>query len=50
MCHLLCDSLETYRVSFDPHAEDLFEDIHNFIDQTPVVQISEVVVEDSSKS
>ena len=31
-------------------AEELFGDIRNFTDQTPVVQISEVVVENSSKS
>jgi uncharacterized protein (TIGR02118 family) len=49
MCHLLCDSLETYHASFDPHAQELFGDIRNFTDQTPVVQISEVVVENSSK-
>ena len=50
MCHLLCDSLETYHASFDPHAQELFGDIRNFTGQTPVVQISEVVVENSSKS
>jgi hypothetical protein len=47
MCHLLCDSLETYHASFDPHAQELFGDIRNFTDQTPVVQISEVIVENS---
>jgi uncharacterized protein (TIGR02118 family) len=49
MCHLVCDSLETYHASFDPHAQELFGDIRNFTDQTPVVQISEVVVDNSSK-
>lgn len=49
MCHLLCDSLETYHAGFDPYSEELFGDLRNFTDQTPVVQISEVVVEDSSK-
>ena len=47
MCHLLCDSLETYRAAHDPHAEELFGDIRNFTDVRPVVQISEVVVENS---
>lgn len=47
MCHLLCDSLETYHSAHDPHAEELSGDIHNFTDVTPVVQISEVVVENS---
>ena len=47
MCHLLCDSLEAYHSAFGPHAQELFGDIPNFTDQTPVVQISEVVVERS---
>jgi uncharacterized protein (TIGR02118 family) len=49
LCHLVCDSLETYHASFDPHASELFGDIRNFTDQTPVVQISEIVIENSSK-
>jgi uncharacterized protein (TIGR02118 family) len=48
MCHLLCDSLESYHAAFDPHAPELFGDIRNFTDQTPVVQISEVIVENSA--
>ena len=48
MCHLVCDSLETYHVGFDPYAKELNEDIRNFTDQMPVVQISEVIVENSS--
>ncbi len=47
MCHLLCDSLETYHVGFDRYAKELNEDIRNFTNQTPVVQISEVIVENS---
>ena len=49
MCHLLCDSLESYHASFDPHAQELSRDVRNFTDQTPVVQISEVVVENSAE-
>jgi uncharacterized protein (TIGR02118 family) len=49
MCHLLCDSVEAYEASFGPHAQELSADIGNFTDQTPVVQISEVVVENSAK-
>jgi uncharacterized protein (TIGR02118 family) len=48
MCHLLCDSLESYHASFDPHAEELTADIRNFTDRTPVTQISDVVVENSA--
>ena len=50
MCHLLCDSVEAYQSSFGPHAEEIRSDFRNFTDQTPVVQMSEVVVENSAKS
>ena len=49
MCHLLCDSVEAYRSSFGPHAQELLADIANFTDVTPVIQISDVVVENSAK-
>ena len=48
-CHLLCDSVETYQSSYGPHAEEIRGDIRNFTGRTPVVQISEVVVENSSR-
>jgi uncharacterized protein (TIGR02118 family) len=50
MCHLMCDSLETYQSSFGPHAQEIVGDIRNFTDQPPVTQISEVVVENSARS
>lgn len=50
MCHLMCDSLEAYQSSFGPYAQELTADIRNFTDVTPVIQISEVVVENSAKS
>jgi uncharacterized protein (TIGR02118 family) len=49
MCHLICDSLESYQSSFAPHAQELVGDIPHFTDQTPVTLISEVVVENSSR-
>ena len=49
MCHLLCDSVEAYQISFGPYAQEILGDIRNFTDRTPVVQISEVVVENSAK-
>jgi len=49
MCHLLCESLEAYHLGFDPYAKELDEDIRNFTDQTPLVQISAVIVENSSE-
>jgi uncharacterized protein (TIGR02118 family) len=44
MCHIFCDSVEAYQAGFGPHAAEIRADISNYTDQTPVVQISEVVV------
>jgi uncharacterized protein (TIGR02118 family) len=49
MCHLMCDSLETYTSGYGPHAQEILGDIRKFTDVTPVVQISEVVIENSSE-
>jgi uncharacterized protein (TIGR02118 family) len=49
MCHLLCDTVGAYQSAFGPHAEEISRDIANFTDVTPVVQISEVVIENSAK-
>ena len=49
-CHLMCDSVEAYQSSFGPHAKEINGDIRNFTPVTPVVQVSEVVVENSSRS
>ena len=48
VCHLLCNSVETYQSSFGPYAKEIRGDIRNFTDMTPIVQISEVVVENSA--
>jgi uncharacterized protein (TIGR02118 family) len=50
MCHLLCDSLEAYHASYGPHAQEIGADIANFTGVTPIVQISDVVVENSARS
>lgn len=44
MCHIFSDSVETFQSGFGPHAEEIMADIPNYTDQTPIVQISEVVV------
>ena len=44
MCHIYCDSVETFQTAFAPHAEEIMADIPNYTNLTPVVQISEVVV------
>jgi uncharacterized protein (TIGR02118 family) len=48
-CHLMCDSVDSYQSAFGPHAEELLGDVGNFTDVTPIVQISEVVVENSAR-
>ena len=49
MCHLLCASLDEYKSAFAPHAQEIDGDIRNFTDITPIIQISEVVVENSAR-
>ena len=49
MCHLLCDSLDTYQSSFGPHAQEIRADVANFTNVASIHQISEVVVESSAK-
>src|SRR6478609_8064867 len=44
MCHIFCDSIETFQAGFGPHAKEIMADIANYTDQAPVIQISEVVV------
>jgi uncharacterized protein (TIGR02118 family) len=48
-CHLMCDTIETYQSGFGPHAQEITGDIRRFTDVTPVVQVSEVVVENSAQ-
>jgi uncharacterized protein (TIGR02118 family) len=49
MCHLLSDSMEAYQSSFGPYAKEIGGDIANFTDVTPIIQISDVVVENSAE-
>ncbi|MBF7729276.1 EthD family reductase [Pseudomonas sp. N040] len=44
MCHLFCDSLQTFQAGFGPHAKTIAADVANYTDIAPVMQISEVVV------
>ena len=44
MCHLFCDSVESFQAGFGPHAQEIMADIPNYTDQAPEVQISEIVV------
>jgi uncharacterized protein (TIGR02118 family) len=44
MCHIFCDSVEGFQAGFGPHAQEIMDDIRNYTDLAPVIQISEVVV------
>ena len=45
MCHIFCDSVESFQAGFGPHAKEIRADLPAYTDLTPVIQISEVVVE-----
>jgi uncharacterized protein (TIGR02118 family) len=45
MCHLFCESVESFQAAFGPHAGEILADIPNYTDIQPVMQISEVTVE-----
>jgi uncharacterized protein (TIGR02118 family) len=42
--HLFCESVESFQAGFGPHAQEIMGDIPNYTNQTPVIQISEVIV------
>src|SRR5262245_25848555 len=44
MSHIFCASIEAFQSGFGPHAKEIMADIPNYTDQSPVIQISEVVV------
>ena len=45
MYHIFCPAAEAFQAAFGPHAQEIMGDIPNYTDLTPVLQISEVVVE-----
>ena len=44
MGHLSFDSVEAFQTAFGPHAEAILEDIPNYTDTQPAIQISEVKI------
>jgi uncharacterized protein (TIGR02118 family) len=44
MCHIFCESIEKFQAGFGAHASEIMADIPKYTDQSPVIQISEVVV------
>jgi len=49
MCSFICDSAEAYRAASQEHRAEIREDIANYTDIAPVIQVSEVVVERSDR-
>lgn len=43
--HLLFDSVEDFQSSFGPHTDEIMGDIPNYTKITPVIQISEVTLQ-----
>jgi uncharacterized protein (TIGR02118 family) len=41
-CHLMCDSYELFTQAYAPHAEFLQNDVRNYTDIVPVVQVSAI--------
>jgi uncharacterized protein (TIGR02118 family) len=44
MCHFLFDSLEDFMAAFTPHATVLQEDMPNYTDVEPTIQVNEVAI------
>lgn len=44
MCHIFCDSLESFQAGFGPNAREILADVANYTDLQPLMQISDVVV------
>jgi uncharacterized protein (TIGR02118 family) len=43
--HLFCESLDAFQAGFGPHTAEIMGDVPNYTNVTPIIQISEVVVE-----
>jgi uncharacterized protein (TIGR02118 family) len=46
LCHLLFESMEAFQTSFGPHAQEFGNDIPNYTNIQPTIQISEVFLQD----
>jgi len=44
MCHIFSESIEVFLAASAPHAQAMEEDLINYTDLSPIMQISEVVV------
>ena len=43
--HLVCDGVEAFEAGFGPHTNEIMGDIPNYTNLTPMIQISEIVVD-----
>jgi uncharacterized protein (TIGR02118 family) len=44
MCHYYFETLEEFMQAFEPHAIELQEDIKNYTNVEPIIQINEVLI------
>lgn len=44
--HFFFDSLESFRSAFSPHSAEIMGDFAHFTNEVPLIQISEVIVDD----
>lgn len=44
MCHYLFDTADDFMAAFMPHAAELQDDMPNYTDIEPVIQVSEVAI------
>ena len=45
MCHYYFDTLEEFMQAFEPHAAELQNDIQNYTDIEPIIQINQVEIQ-----
>jgi uncharacterized protein (TIGR02118 family) len=45
MAHIFCDSVEAFQAGFGPHTAEIMGDVANYTNLTPMIQISEIVVD-----
>ena len=44
MCHIFCESTDSFQAGFGPHMKEIMADIPIYTDLNPVIQMSEVIV------
>jgi uncharacterized protein (TIGR02118 family) len=49
MCHIFSESLEAFQASMASHGKQIADDVRTYTDIEPVVQISQVVVDDRAE-